>query len=83
MTLLAAAATFHLWHLGESNGELKARIEENRADADTISSAMDRWHNLGPAIDPRRSPIQLFHQVATLLPETGCASPRSRCATTR
>lgn len=71
MTLLAAAATFHLWHLGESNGELKARIEENRVAADTISSAMDRWHNLGPAIDPRRSPIELFHQVASLLPETG------------
>jgi len=71
LSLLAAAATFHVWHLGEANSQLKARIAENRADADTISSAMDRWHNLGPAIDPVRSPIELFHQVATLLPETG------------
>lgn len=71
MTLLAAAATFHLWHLGQSNDQLRARIEENREDADTISSAMDRWQTLSPAIDPRRSPIELFHQISTLLPETG------------
>ncbi len=71
LSLLAAAASFHLWHLRESNARLMARLEENRGDAATISSAMDRWHNLGPAIDPLRSPIELFHQVSLLLPETG------------
>lgn len=71
LSLLAAAATFHLWHLDQSNGQLRARISENRGDADTISGAMDRWNTLGPAIDPRRSPVELFHQISTLLPETG------------
>jgi hypothetical protein len=71
VTLLAAAAAFHLWHLGESNTLIKTRITENREDADAISAAMDRWHTLSPAIDPRRSPIELFHQVSLLLPETG------------
>lgn len=71
VSLLAAAATFHLWHLDQSNGQLRARISENRGDADTISGAMDRWNTLGPAIDPRRSPVELFHQISTLLPETG------------
>ena len=71
LSLLAAAATFHLWHLGQSNDQLRARIEENRDDADTISGAMDRWQALSPAIDPRRSPVELFHQISTLLPETG------------
>jgi len=71
LSMLAAAATFHLWHLRESNARLMARVEENRGDAATISSAMDRWHTLGPAIDPLRSPIELFHQISLLLPETG------------
>lgn len=71
LSLLAAAAAFHLWHLGGTNAQLKTRITANRKAADAISAAMDRWHTLSPAIDPRRSPIELFHQVSLLLPETG------------
>ncbi len=71
VTLLAAAAVFHLWYLETGNQRLRAKIEANRGDAETIESAMERWQVLAPAIDPQRSPVELFHLVSSLLPETG------------
>lgn len=70
-TLLASAAIFHLWSLRRSVDQLRVRIEANRAPAAQIESAMTRWDALAPAIDPRRSPVELFHLVASLLPEKG------------
>ncbi len=71
LALLAAAAALHLWRLETSNEQLRARIEANREDADEIESAMARWQTFGPAIEPRRSPVELFHLVSSLLPEKG------------
>ena len=71
LLLLVAAAAYHLWHLERNNKQLQTRIEENRADAERIESAMARWQTFGPAIDPRRSPVELFHLVSSLLPEKG------------
>jgi hypothetical protein len=68
---LVSAAYFHLWSLGNSNAALLARIEANREGAAVIESAMERWQELSPAIDPRRSPVELFHQISLLLPEKG------------
>lgn len=71
LVVLAAAAAVHLWHLETSNERLLARIEANREDADKIELAQARWQTLSPAIDPRRSPVELFHLVSSLLPEKG------------
>lgn len=71
LTFLAAGAAFHLWYLGQTNQRLATKIKANEADADAIESAKTRWEVLSPAIDPRRSPVELFHQVASLLPEKG------------
>jgi hypothetical protein len=71
IVLLAAAAVGHLWYLAEGNRRLEAKIRANEADAEAIESAQARWQVLSPAIDPRRSPVELFHQVASLLPEKG------------
>lgn len=69
--LLAGIAAVHLWQLRNTNENLRHRITANGPDAARIESAMDRWHTLGPAIDPRRSPVELFHLVSDLLPEKG------------
>ncbi len=71
LALLAASAAFHLWRLETSNERLRANIEANREDAEVIESAMARWQTFGPAIEPRRSPVELFHLVSSLLPEKG------------
>lgn len=71
LVLLAAAAALHLWYLDASNRRLEARIRANEDAAAVIESAQARWEAFSPAIDPRRSPVELFHQVSTLLPEKG------------
>ena len=71
LSLLVGAAYFHLWKLADSNESLRKQIEKNRDGAAMIESAMGRWQTLSPAIDPRRSPVELFHQVSLLLPEKG------------
>lgn len=68
---LAATAVLHLWQLGNANERLRSRIESNRSAAEKIDSAINRWRTLEPAIDPSRSPVEIFHQVALLLPEKG------------
>ncbi len=71
VALLAVIAGLHLWQLTRSNADLSTRIEAGRPDADRIQSAMDRWETLGPAIDPARFPVELFHRISALLPEEG------------
>jgi len=71
VAVLVSAAYFHLWQLGRANTTLLSRIETNREGAAIIESAMERWQELSPAIDPRRSPVELFHQISLLLPEKG------------
>lgn len=71
LTLLASAAFFQLWNLGRTVDRLRVRIEANRDAASQIEAAMAKWDALSPAIDPRRSPVELFHLVSSLLPEKG------------
>lgn len=71
VAVIISAAYFHLWKLEHSNTALLSRIESNREGAAIIESAMERWQELSPAIDPRRSPVELFHQISLLLPEKG------------
>ncbi|MCB1207300.1 MAG: hypothetical protein KDN18_23815 [Verrucomicrobiae bacterium] len=71
LALLASAAAFHLMHLKRSNATLEAKIEANRPAANVISETKDRWQTLEPAIDPKRSPVELFYLVSSLLPEKG------------
>tara|TARA_R110002096_G_scaffold116864_5_gene253321 strand:- start:6315 stop:7535 length:1221 start_codon:yes stop_codon:yes gene_type:complete len=71
LALLVLAAIAHLWLLAQSNDQLRQKISKNRQTADRIESTVDRWHALGPAISPVRSPLDLFHQVSILLPEKG------------
>lgn len=69
--LITAAAFFHLWTLQKTNASLAGRIAANRPAADIIEDAMSHWDALSPAIEPRRSPVELFHQISNLLPPKG------------
>ncbi|MDF1824039.1 MAG: hypothetical protein P1U68_05330 [Verrucomicrobiales bacterium] len=69
--LIAAAAVFHLWTLQKTNENLRRRIADNRPAAEVIEKAMTHWDTLSPAIEPRRSPLELFHQISRLLPPKG------------
>lgn len=71
LALLVAAAWFHLHLMQKGNARLSARIEANSEAASVIEETMERWDTLGPAIDPKRSPVEIFHRISTLLPEKG------------
>jgi len=71
MLVAAAAAASHLSLLEQGNERLRDRIAAHRDSADMVSAAMDRWDALSPAIEVRRSVLELFHQVSSLLPERG------------
>ncbi len=71
LLIFASAALFHLRHLEQANERLQQKISVNREAADQIESAMNRWEILAPAIDPKRSPVELFHLISALLPEKG------------
>jgi len=71
LLLVVAAAILHLSLLHQGNATLAARIEANRSEADRIAETIDRWRNLEPAIDPDRSPIELFHRLSLLVPASG------------
>lgn len=68
---MGGAAFYHLHLLESGNQRLKAKIDENSATADSIEQTMTRWRTLGPAVDPSRSTVEIFHRIATLLPEKG------------
>ena len=68
---LAGLAMLQLHQLRRSNDLLSARIERHRDEALAIEQTMQRWEALAPAIHADRSPIELFHRVAQLLPEKG------------
>jgi len=68
---LAGAGFLDLWRLQNGNERLASRIEANRPAAEVIEAAMERWYTLSPAIETKRSPVELFHRVSVLLPERG------------
>lgn len=71
LLLLVGAGYFHLWTLQQSNERLRGKIAANRAAADLIAEAMNHWESLSPVIEPRRAPVEIFHQISTLLPPKG------------
>ena len=71
LVALVTAAFLNLWTLENSNTSLKKEIQSNRLAADEIQSSIDKWFALAPAFDPKLSPLELFHQLAILLPEKG------------
>ena len=71
LVLLVTAALFNLWTLKKSNIQLRSKIQSNRLAADEIQLSIDKWFALAPAFDAKLSPLELFHQVAILLPEKG------------
>lgn len=71
LVALVTAAFLNLWTLENSNNDLRSKIQSNRLAADEIQSSIDKWFALAPAFDPKLSPLELFHQLAILLPEKG------------
>jgi len=64
-------ALFHLRSIRSENMELSRRIEALSPEAEKIREARDRWDLLKSAVNPDAYPIEIFHQVALLLPEKG------------
>ena len=71
LVLVAAVVLFRLERLRQGNERLVRQIESHRADASRIESTVERWQALGPAIDPRRSSIDILHRLAELVPAEG------------
>jgi hypothetical protein len=69
--LLVAAVFFHIRWLEAENARLEQKIASNLETADRIELAQEQWAALGPAVDPKRNPVELFHRVSTLLPDKG------------
>ncbi len=71
LVAVGAVAFSHLQSLEAGNRMLEQRISANREAADRVEVAMDRWQQLGPVVDPARSPVELFYRVSLLVPEKG------------
>src|SRR5690606_31560798 len=68
---LAGLAMLQVHQLSRRNDLLSARIERHRDEALAIEQTIQRWDALAPAIHADRSPIELLHRVAQLLPDEG------------
>jgi len=71
LVLLVIAGIVHIKWLERSNATLAAKIAENDPEKQIIQAATEKWEAMTPAIDPNRSPVELFHRVSTLIPEKG------------
>jgi len=71
LAMIVGAAFLHLRVLEQSNDQLRSQIRNNRLAADAIQLSIDKWYALAPAVDPKRSPLDIFHEVSVLLPEKG------------
>ncbi|MAS92686.1 MAG: hypothetical protein CMO55_05760 [Verrucomicrobiales bacterium] len=71
LALLVGAGVLHLWSMEKANERLRAKIDANQPEANVIEAAMTRWNSVSAAVDPSRSPIELFYRVSSLLPEKG------------
>ena len=47
------------------------RVAQLSPEAELVRQARDKWEALSPAIEANRFPIEIFHQVAVLLPPKG------------
>lgn len=68
---VGGGAALHLRTLQGGNEMLRTRIEREAPAAAVIESTIARWEALGPAVEPNRSPVEIFYRLATLIPEQG------------
>lgn len=71
IAMLVGAAILHLWSLRRTNEQLQTKITANRTEADVIEAAMEKWDSVSAAVEPARSPVELFYRISNLLPEKG------------
>jgi hypothetical protein len=55
-------------HRLQKAGELQARLTP---EVEAVREAQNRWYALEPATNRDRYPVEIFHQVVSLLPEEG------------
>lgn len=68
LVLALAASTLWLWWRAES---LRKTIEGEKADVESVRSAMKRWNAIEPALHPPGYPLEVLYQTARLLPKDG------------
>jgi hypothetical protein len=61
----------YIWWQRNQAEELQKRLREEAPTVAAIQSAAEQWRNLQWAVDPRVYPVEVLHQVATLLPPQG------------
>jgi len=81
MLMLAAAALVYLsvfgaWWLrlqwiGSDLNRAEAAMAAEQPEIDQVRTAQSYWLEMEPAINPDLYPVELFHQVVSLLPEEG------------
>ncbi len=71
VAVLACAAILHIYLMEQANERLRQKVALNQSASDEIEATMERWYALEPAIDPNRSPVEIFHKISELLPEKG------------
>ena len=81
MLILAAAALvyvslFGAWWLrlqwiGSDLNRAEAALAAEQPEIDLVREAQSNWLEMEPAINPDIYPVELFHQVVSLLPEEG------------
>jgi hypothetical protein len=68
LVLALAANTLWLWWRADS---LHRTIEAEKADVESVRSAMQRWNAIEPALHPPGYPLEVLYQTARLLPKDG------------
>ena len=71
LVIAAGLATWSLVRAERYNQQLRDRVLAEGPTAKSIRMAKDRWESLSPAITVERQPIEIFHQIATLIPPKG------------
>ncbi len=73
LVLLALFGAFagRLWQRGNSLTAETARLKALEPDLQSIRDTQQRWAQLEPAVNPDRYAVEIFNQVANLLPEKG------------
>ncbi|WP_395744093.1 hypothetical protein [Prosthecobacter sp.] len=81
LLLLAAAAVMYLcffgawwlrlqWREGRVN-QTEAELTARQPELDRVAQAQSQWQALEGAVNPDLYPVEVFHQIVSLLPEEG------------
>ncbi len=68
---LLGAFTARLWTRERALEQETTRLNQIEPELATIRDAQQRWSVIEPAIAPDRTPSEVFHQIARLMPEKG------------